>query len=61
LAAILAAAYAEAGQFNEAVATARRALELANRQNSTAMVSSIQAELKCYQAGSPFRDKGGAP
>jgi hypothetical protein len=57
----VAAAYAEAGHFDQAVATARRALQLAARQNNTASVQAIQAQLDCYQAGSPFRDKGKSP
>ena len=59
--ATVAAAYAEAGHFDQAVATARRALQLAARQNNTASVQAIQAQLDCYQAGSPFRDKGKSP
>jgi protein O-mannosyl-transferase len=59
--AILAAAYAEAGQFDQAVAAARRALQLAARQNNAAMVAAIQAQLNCYQARSPFRDTGKSP
>jgi Flp pilus assembly protein TadD len=61
MAAILAAAYAEAGQFDQAVAAARRALQLATRQDNAAMVAAIQAQLNCYQAGSPFRDTGQSP
>jgi Flp pilus assembly protein TadD len=59
--ATLAAAYAEAGQFDQAVAAARRALQLATRQDNAAMVAAIQAQLNCYQAGSPFRDTGQSP
>ncbi len=51
----LAAAYAEAGRFPEAVQTARNALELATRQNKQALVESLQAKLPLYQAGTPFR------
>jgi tetratricopeptide (TPR) repeat protein len=61
MAATLAAAYAEAGRFDQAIATARRALHLATLQNSTAMVAAIQAQLNGYEAGSPFRDTGPAP
>jgi Flp pilus assembly protein TadD len=61
LAAILAAAYAEAGRFDQAVTAARRALQLATGQNNTAMVSAIQAQLNGYQVGSPFRDTGRPP
>ncbi len=56
MAAIMAAAYAEAGQFDQAVAAARRALQLASRQDSAAMSAAIQTQLNCYQAGAPFRD-----
>jgi tetratricopeptide (TPR) repeat protein len=44
----LAAAYAEAGRFGEAVNAARRALSLANE-------SGIAARLKLYEAGTPYR------
>jgi superkiller protein 3 len=58
LAATLAAAYAEAGRFPEAIACAGRAVQLASSQNNTAMVAALEAQLKLYQAGSPFRDTG---
>jgi tetratricopeptide (TPR) repeat protein len=50
----LAAALAEAGQFPEAVETARRALQLAEAQSNTSLARALQFELKLYQAGSPF-------
>jgi len=50
----LAAAYAEAGRFPEAVATAQHALQLAAAKSNTALAGSLQAELKFYQAGRPF-------
>jgi Flp pilus assembly protein TadD len=55
----LAAAYAEAGRFPEAVATARQALQLVVSQKTAvaaAMATALEAQLKSYQAGSPFRD-----
>ena len=58
----LAAAYAEAGQFPEAVETAGRALALALAQNNP-QVEGIRARLKLYQDGSPYHDprpRGGA-
>ncbi len=58
MAATLAAAYAEAGQFPEAITTARRAVELAGSQTNAAMSADFQAQLKLYQAGSPFRVTG---
>jgi tetratricopeptide (TPR) repeat protein len=53
---ILAAAYAEAGRFPEAVTTAQQALQLASIQTNTAVLNALQTQIKCYQAGSPFRD-----
>jgi len=50
----LAAAYAEAGRFPEAVTTAQRALQLANSQNNAALIAALKAQLKLYQAGSSF-------
>jgi tetratricopeptide (TPR) repeat protein len=51
----LAAAYAEAGRFSEAVETAQHALRLAESQTNTALAGALQEELKLYQAGSPLR------
>ncbi len=50
----LAAAYAEAGRFPEAVATAQRALQLAGTQSNPALADAIRSQLKLYQAGIPF-------
>jgi tetratricopeptide (TPR) repeat protein len=52
----LAAAYAEAGQFPEAVATAQRALQLAGFQNNPALGDSLRAQIGLYEAGAPFHD-----
>jgi Flp pilus assembly protein TadD len=52
----LAAAYAEAGRFPEAVATAQRALELATAQANLAQAEALRARIGLYRAGSPFRD-----
>jgi len=56
MAAILAAACAEGGKFDQAIAAGRRALQLATRQNNATMVATIQAQLSCYERGSPFRE-----
>jgi tetratricopeptide (TPR) repeat protein len=56
--ATLAAAYAEAGRFSEAITTAQRALQLASSQNNPPMVAALDAQLKLYQAGSPFHEAG---
>jgi Flp pilus assembly protein TadD len=54
--ATLAAAFAEAGRFAEAVTTARAALDLATRQNKQALVESIKVKIPLYEAGTPFRE-----
>ena len=54
--ATLAAAEAEAGQFPEAVRTARQALELASAQTNTALARILQTQIGLYQANMPFRD-----
>jgi Flp pilus assembly protein TadD len=47
---MLAAMYSENGRYPEAVATARRALELANQERDQALVADLQANLQRYQA-----------
>jgi tetratricopeptide (TPR) repeat protein len=51
----LAAAYAAAGWFPEAQATARKALDLALQQNDRALAEAIQARIALYEAGKPYR------
>ncbi|HTY86448.1 MAG TPA: tetratricopeptide repeat protein [Candidatus Acidoferrum sp.] len=53
----LAAAYAEAGRFAEAVETARRALNLPATRNNPALAEAVQNRLKLYDARSPYREK----
>jgi tetratricopeptide (TPR) repeat protein len=53
----LAAAYAEAGRFPEAVATAQRALDLSAAQNKKPLVEVIQDQLKLFESHSPYREK----
>ncbi len=50
----LAAAYTEAGQFDKAVGTARRALNLPATQNNKPLAEAIQARLKLYETNAPF-------
>ncbi|MEN6458941.1 MAG: tetratricopeptide repeat protein [Thermoguttaceae bacterium] len=52
----LAAAYAEAGRFSEAVAVARKALELATRQNDWALAKELREHLTLFVAGKPYRE-----
>jgi protein O-mannosyl-transferase len=51
---ILAAAYAEAGQFAEAKETAQHALEAANIQGNTSLADALQGELALYDLGLPY-------
>jgi tetratricopeptide (TPR) repeat protein len=52
----LAAAYAEAGQFPEAVETARRALQLSIAQNNQPLTEVIQNQLKLFETRSPYHE-----
>jgi len=52
----LAAAYAEAGQFAEAIQNAQRALDLANDQHNRTLAALIQEDLDLYQRHAPLRD-----
>jgi len=52
----LAAAYAETGNYSEAISTARRALELAVTQKNDPLAGRLQTEIKLYEAGTPARE-----
>jgi len=51
----LAAAYAAAGRFAEAVATAERAVPLAESPGQATLAQQIQVRLELYRAGRPYR------
>jgi len=51
----LAAALAEAGQFDEAIETARRAMELAEHAGENKLREIIARRLRLYEAGKPYR------
>jgi len=51
----LAAAYAEAGRFGEAVQTARHALQLAESQSNQVLAAKLRRELQLYEAGQSFQ------
>jgi protein O-mannosyl-transferase len=51
----LAAAYAEAGRYREAVETARKALESATQQGNNALADALRARIDLYEAGTPYR------
>jgi protein O-mannosyl-transferase len=50
----LAAAYAEAGRFSEALKAARQALDLARQQNQQELVDGLRARIALYEVGQPF-------
>ncbi|MBP7828896.1 MAG: tetratricopeptide repeat protein [Kiritimatiellae bacterium] len=56
LLATLAAAHAEASQFSEAVATARRALNQAQKQGETNQIAKARARLDQFRGGRPWRE-----
>jgi tetratricopeptide (TPR) repeat protein len=51
----LAAAYAAAGRFADAVMTAERAVQLAASSGQTTLAKNIQSRLEWYRAGRPYR------
>jgi len=51
----LAAAYAEAGRFGEAVMTAKQALALAMAQSNTGLTNALATEIGLYQTNTPCR------
>ena len=52
----LAAAFAEAGRFPEAVQTAGKALQLARTQSNTELTNALLREIKLYEAGHRFEE-----
>jgi tetratricopeptide (TPR) repeat protein len=52
----LAAAYAENGQFSNAIQTAQRGIQLANTQGNPGLASELQANIELYQQQQPLRD-----
>ncbi len=55
---LYAAAYAEAGRFDDAVRAAEEAIRLANKINNPRLAQSIESRLALYRDGKPFhRDK----
>ncbi len=52
----LAAAYAEAGRFDDATVTANKALHLAESQGRAETAQTIRARLQLYQAKRPYRE-----
>jgi tetratricopeptide (TPR) repeat protein len=57
----LAAAYAAAGRFNDAVATAQKAIELARSVGQLQAVNEIEARLQLYREGRVYRESASVP
>jgi protein O-mannosyl-transferase len=57
----LAAAFAEAGRFQEAVDTTQRAIELASQHSNPQLASALSAQLDLYRAGEPFHEPPPVP
>ncbi|MEY2564209.1 MAG: protein O-mannosyl-transferase [Verrucomicrobiota bacterium] len=55
--ATLAAAYAEAGRFADAIRTAQQALELAAAEGNASRADSIKGQLALYQSSAAYRDR----
>ncbi len=52
----LAAAYAESGEFAEAIQTAQQGIELANSQGNVNLANELQGNIALYQEQRPLRD-----
>ena len=57
ISATLAAAYAEAARFPEAIRTAQRAIDLALREGNTSRADAIRSQLHFYEEGAAYRDR----
>ena len=53
----MAAAYAESGQFEKAIETAKAALRLLAVQNNPSLADGIQARLKLYEARTAYHEE----
>jgi len=53
----LAAAYAEAGQYQEAVSTQKRAISLVEKEEKGKDLDELEKRLRYYQDGKPWRTK----
>jgi tetratricopeptide (TPR) repeat protein len=55
----VAAACAETGRFEQAIAQVHRAFKLAEARGDDEEMTSLRAQLSCYEADAPFREAGG--
>lgn len=61
ISATLAAAYAEAGRFADAVRAAERAFQLASAEGNQSRANSIRAQIELYRTAAAFRDRRYTP
>ena len=54
---VLAAAYAETGQFVQALETAQRAYQLAKSNNRKNLMEQIQSRIDLYRSKQPYRNR----
>jgi Flp pilus assembly protein TadD len=57
---LAAAAYAEAGRFQDAVKAAQNGLALAEAEGNAAFVQTLEGNIKLFEQNSPLRDTGAA-
>ena len=57
----LAAAYAEIGQFSDAVETAQQAIDLAMRLGEKETAEELRAQIAVYRANRPYHESPGQP
>ena len=50
-------AYAEAGRFDEALTTARQALDLATASGQKALAAALESELRLYHQRRPYHSE----
>jgi tetratricopeptide (TPR) repeat protein len=53
---ILAAAYAQTGQYSEAMEAAQRSMQLANAEKNTALAAALRTQIDLYRKGFPYRN-----
>jgi tetratricopeptide (TPR) repeat protein len=51
----LAAAYAETGRFNDAIATAQQAIEIARATGNEGLISDLERSIAAYRQTQPLR------
>ncbi len=56
----LAAAYAEAGRFPEAIRASRKAVDLASSRGQQELAKQMESRMRLYQAGRPYHEGAGS-